>query len=237
MNVSQSTYAIRNGMNAWFLGTGGTDPYTYAVAPGGVGGTINSSTGEYTAPSTGQGEDTIVVTDSLAATAEATIDVCLPIQLLCDIIQREMELQQGQVYLWDQKINIPIDDQLYIAVAVISCKPFANTTKFDSSGDAIQSVNMSALVSIDILSRGPDARDRKEEVLLALKSIYSQSQQEINSFYIGTISTDFVNLSEVDGAAIPYRFNISVRMQYFFRKSKAVPYFEEIDDVEVTSEP
>jgi hypothetical protein len=47
----------------------------------------------------------------------------------------------------------------------------------------------------------------------------------------------FVNLSMIDGDAIPYRFNISVNMQYFVRKVKAVAYFDDFADVEVTTEP
>lgn len=98
---------------------------------------------------------------------------------------------------------------------------------------------MLATLDIDIISRGPEARDRKEEIILALNSIYAQSQQEGNSFYIGKLppSARFVNLSNIDGAAIPYRFRISVNLQYAFVKSKAIDYFDTFSTVQETIQP
>lgn len=152
------------------------------------------------------------------------------LELFCSIIQHEMDLERGQVYLWDQKINIPVDSALYIAVGVLSCKPFGNTRRMVGTVDALSeelSVNMQATLSVDILSRSAQARDRKEEVILALNSTYSQQVQNGNGFYIAPISSGFVNLSEIDGAAIPYRFNISVNIQYQVTKTREIDYYEE----------
>jgi hypothetical protein len=98
---------------------------------------------------------------------------------------------------------------------------------------------MLARVDIDIISRGPAARDRKEEVLLALNSIYAQQQQAANSLFFArlpAIGTGFINLSEVDGAAIPYRYRITVNMQYTFTKVKAAPFYSQFDPVEVAAD-
>ena len=236
ISISAGTLALAPNLYTSFLGLGGTAPYTYSVIPGGAGGTINSSTGAYVAPSV-FGTDVVQVTDATSATAEATVLIGSPLDLFCDIIQTEMALSQGQVYLWDQKINIPGDSRLYVPVGILSCKPFGNSNKMDGNGNSIQSVNMSAVLSVDILSRGPEARDRKEEVILALQSNYAQSQQEINSFYVGKLSTAFVNLSLEDGAAIPYRFNISVQIQYAFTNIKPVPYYDNFSPVVVTTQP
>lgn len=228
--LTSSVTAMATGRQTSFLASGGVAPYVYSIAPGGAGGTINPSTGLYTAPLSTTGKDNIIVTDATLATATKSILSCTPLELFCDILQTEMGLAQGRVYLWDQKIDQPKDNGLYIAVGVLSCKPFGNNTPIDGSGaglNAVQSVNMFATLSVDIISRGPEARDRKEEVIMALNSIYSQSQQEANSFYIAKISSGFNNLSNIDGAAIPYRFNISVNMQYFVTKTKAVPYFDD----------
>ncbi len=218
-----------------FQADGGVEPYVYSVEAGGVGGTIGSSSGTYIAPSD-SGYDTIKVVDANLDEVTSTILVQGPLQLFCDIIQKEMDLENDQVYLWDQKVIIPKDYRLYIAVEVLSCKPFANNNEFQSNGTSLSSVNMQATLSVDIFSRGPSARDRKEEVILALMSNYAQSQQEANSFYVGKLSPTFTNLSNIDGAAIPYRFNISVNIQYFVIKSKAVPYYDDFENVEVTTE-
>lgn len=250
LSLSASYTAIGAGLQSSFLGAGGTEPYTYSVLPGGAGGSIeNGSTepGLYTAPSilssdASKSYDTVQVMDSLGATATLQILVGTPLLLFCDILQRELGLANGRVYLWDQKIMQPTDSGLYIAVGIMSSRTFGNANHPDGSGvglNAIQSVNVMDLMSIDIISRGPEARDRKTEVILALNSDYAQSQQELNSFRIGQLPAggQFINLSEIDGAAIPYRFRISANLQYFVRKVKAVPYIDDFAPVTITTEP
>lgn len=224
-----------------FSPLGGTGPFTWSVLPGGAGGTVNGS-GLYTAPATlnddpSKNTDIVKVQDSLSAVAQAPVMVGSPLELFCDVIQTEMGLAPGRVYLWDQKIFEPTDSGLWIAVAVMSPKPFANSNFHDTSGNSIQSVNMHVGLSIDVISRSISAVRRKEEVILALNSDYSNSQQELNGFRIFPISHAFVNLSEIDGAAIPYRFNISVNVQYQLTKSKAVPFYDTFAPAAVTTDP
>lgn len=232
LTVAQTSTAITPGAPASFQGIGGTSPYSYSVATGGAGGAINPTTGEYTGPAGFKSSpyfnvDTIFVNDSLGATASAEILVGSPLILFCDILAHELSIARSRVYLWDQKIMQPTDFGLYIAVSVARAKPFGNSNSFNGTDNTSdQYVNMLNTLDLDIISRGPEARDRKEEVILALNSLYSQQQQSANSFFIGTISSNFINLSEVDGAAIPYRFRISVNMQYAYRKQTAAPYYD-----------
>lgn len=250
LSIAGTKTALGPGLIASFLGAGGTTPYVYTVQDGGAGGTIDPSTGFYTSPVTVPTDpklqyDTIVVTDATAATASIQILVGDPLLLFCEIIQSEMGLAPGRVWLWDQKIFQPTDSDLYIPVSVLTCKPFANVTRpaiIDGVQDwsqATQNVNMQATLALDIISRGPAARVRKEEVILALNSIYAQQQQEGNSFYIGKLpaGSQFRNLSLVDGAAIPYRFNISVNIQYTVSKTKQIPYFNTFATEAVSTDP
>lgn len=230
--LTQTATAVGVNSPASFLAAGGTPPYVYSIQPGGAGGSIDSSIGSYVAPAVVNSDptkdfDTILVTDSLAATATAQILVGTPLILLCEIIQSEMDLAPGRVYLWDQKIMQPTDFDLYVAVSVPNPRPFANSRTQSSDGiTVVQSVNMYAAIDIDIISRGPAARDRKEEIILALNSTYSQQQQQANSFFVGTLSTAFVNINDIDGAAIPYRYRISIGMQYMVSKVKTPPFYD-----------
>lgn len=247
VTLAQTITALVPGLTSSFLASGGSPAYAYSVRPNGAGGTINSSSGLYTAPakvgSTPQSlYDTIQAVDSLGNVGVAQILVGTPMLLFCEIIQNQMGLAPGRVYLWDQKITEPTDSSLYVAVSVPRCKPFANNIIPDGSGSGmnqIQCVNMMATMDIDIISRGTDARDRKEEILTSLLSIYSQQQQEINSFSIGRLpaSASFLNLSQVDGAAIPYRYKISVNMQYSFTKTTPIPYFSTFQAPTISIDP
>lgn len=235
LSILSNSQAVLPGNTTPFSGTGGTAPYVYSVVGGGAGGSINPSTGMYTAGVL-TGSDTILVTDAALATATKTVYIMNALELFCDILQVEMGLAAGRVYLWDQKINSPNDNDLFITVGVVSCKPFANSNQWDGT-NSVQSVNMFATLSVDVNSRGPAARDRKEEVILALNSNYAQTQQELNGFYIAKVSSGFANLSQEDGAAIPYRFNISVNIQYAVKKIKAVGYYDTFAPVYVSTDP
>lgn len=245
ISVQQLVTALSPGLSTSVGAQGGTAPYVFTIVPGGAGGTIDSSSGEYTAPGniplTPQTSiDTIQVTDSLNAFGYGKIKICTALLLFCDILQNQLGLDDNHIYVWDQKINQPIDSGLYIAVSVQSCKPFGNNISFDGTGSGLvanQSVNMWAHIDVDIISRGPAARDQKEFVVMALNSLYSEQQQEANSFHISRLSTAFINLSNIDGAAIPYRFKISWGMQYTVTNNQSVPYFDSFETPSVATNP
>jgi hypothetical protein len=225
-------------LSVGYTGSGYTLPITFSVKAGGAGGTIDPG-GLYHAPNA-KGIDTIVLTDAslTPVTAEVTVITTGVLEIFCNIIQTELGLTSDRVWLWDQKIMQPKDHGLYIAVQVVSCKPFSNTRQSSSDGlDAVQSTNFQATLQLDIISRGVDARDRKEEVLMALNSVYSQQQQTANGFFIAPISSQFNNLSQEDGAAIPYRFNITCNILYSVTKIKTVPYYDTFSVVSVTTDP
>lgn len=234
--LTAATFALAPRFTTYFLGISGTAPYVYSVIPGNAGGTINSSTGLYTAPTT-TGFDLVQVTDALGHTATATMLIGTPVELFCDVIMREMNLDQSQVYLFNEKYDVPNDSRLYIAVGVFNPKAFGNSNKMDANGNSFQVVNMMTTLSVNVMSRDRSAMDRREEVILALNSDYARSQCEINNFYISSIPVSLVNLSEADGDAVLNRFNISVNIQYLVMKTKAVPYFDTFSTVGVTTEP
>lgn len=233
LTLTQSATATTPNVQASFLAIGGTAPYTYSVAANGAGGAVNATTGVYLAPvavspNPSQLYDTIVVTDSSTPqqSTRARILVGTPLLMLCDIIRNQLGLSADRVYLWNQKIMQPTDDGLYIAVSVPTYKYFGNVNEQSANGLTQQQfVAVRALVDIDIISRGPAARDRTHEVVMALNSVYAQQQQDANSFSIGRIPTNVLNLSMVDGAAIPYRYKFSIGMQFAASKTQPMPYF------------
>lgn len=229
LTATATTLAVSPNITSSFLGVGGVSPYTYSVRPGGAGGTI-VSTGVYTAPAALNSNpalttDVVVIADSVGSKAYLTIKICSPPQLVVDVIQTVMGLEPDQVYLWDQKINIPTDSRLYVALGIASCKPFGNSNFADGNGNTVQSLNVMAMLDLFVFSRSSLARDMKEQVVMTFNSQYAESQMEANSFYISPLTTQFVNISEIDGAAIPYKFHLNMAIQYFVTKTLAEPYY------------
>lgn len=232
LSLSSNYTAMKNGgLTIPFQASGGTEPYVYSVNVGGVGGTI-SSTGIYTSPIGSFGNDVVKVTDALLAESTKTIRVLPPIGLLADILQNQLNLDDDQVWIFNQKINQPKNYDLFLVLNEISCKPFSNVSR-ETDGQTKSFTNFLSMIDINIQSRGPSAMYRKEEVILALMSVYSRQQQELNSFSIGRISTNFISLSNLDGSAIPYRYVISMMMQYAVSSTKNVEFYNDFPDVEL----
>lgn len=245
MNVQPSSLALRPGRSYNFGVVSGVAPFTWSLSQNQSGGSIDADTGAYTAgPSLGV--DIVQVTDSTTPTplmAQATVGVDTVLQLVGDIIANFLGLSSDQYWLWDQKVDIPNDSRLYVILSVVSERAFGQSNFHDGGASddspltSVQGVNIAARIGIDILSRGTSARDMKDQVLLALNSDYSESQQELNQFYLGRSSTSFVNLSQVDGAAIPYRFHIEANVQYAVSKTTTVPYFDTFETPDIVTEP
>lgn len=157
------------------------------------------------------------------------------LQHVCDIIQTELDLLEGMVFIYNQKINVPSMSGLFVAVGVQSLKMIGVTTKTVGSVQT-QSANVNAVLTIDMMSKDLSAFDRKEEVIMALTSTYAQQLQEKYGFLIARHPLTFNNLSDIEGAAIPYRFQISVQVQYAVTKQTAIDYFDQFSNT-ISTDP
>jgi hypothetical protein len=234
MSVLVNNAAIGINVPIQFVATGGTAPYVYSLDTGSVG-SVDASTGNFSSPDSGSA--TVSALDSLGAdVGSASVAVLTVFQLICDIIQSEMGLSPGRVWIWDQKIFEPTDQGLFIVANVLSQKSFSNSKSYDGSGSGLnvtQGANMFAQLSLDIKSRNMDAVDRLPEVVLALNSDYAKTQMEANSFFLAPLPQSMINLSESDGSAIPYRFNLTVNVQWIYNKTKATNYFDTFPVTEI----
>jgi hypothetical protein len=232
LSLAVSSTIMTPGNKIRLEASGGTVPYTYSLAPDGDGGSI--LTGGYYQASLSliKGYQTIIVTDNLGATAEKTIYILSQPQLLCQIIKTFMGLSDDQVYLYNQKFDYPKDNRIYVAVKIQTIKPFGSSSKYYGTYEEL-STNVMASLSIDIMSKSMEALTRKEEVILALRSQISQRIQVDNSFKVGELPTSFTDLSQIEGSAIPYRFNISVNMHYALMVTKNTDYYENFEEIDL----
>ena len=241
MSIYQNLTTVMPRVLALFTASGGTAPYVYSVVAGGAGGTINSSTGVYTAPDElnidpAKSFDTIISTDAALVEQTTTINISSHLGMLCDIIRTELSLDADQVIIFDQKYTIPNDSRLYITVGEISSKAFASSNREEEISGGyyeVQTTNVRSIVSINIASKSIEALFKKLQVHMALSSYYSQKQQESSSFQIAKISSMINNISSIDGIAIPYRFNFTLSVQYAETKLKLIEYYDTFSNVSV----
>ena len=75
------------------------------------------------------------------------------------------------------------------------------------------------------MSQNREALERKEEVLMAINSMYSQGIQEKNSFKIFR-NPSIEDLSALEGAAMLKRYELSVVVFSWYSKVKLADYYE-----------
>lgn len=231
----QNITACRPGLAIPFGAAGGTPPYVYSLAALGAGGTIDASTGLYTAPATAPVSpanpiDRVIVTDAALATSTGNILIGDPLVLFCEVLARQAGLASNRVWIYNQKINEPTDSNPYIVVQILSVKPFGNSCRMDDDGNELRTANLHIMLSLDIKSRSINAMAVRDKLVYGLVGQYPESQQELNSFYISPLISNMLNLGELDGAAIPYRYNATASLQYAVSNLAAVPYFGTFND-------
>lgn len=152
-----------------------------------------------------------------------------PIKQICKILQTQLALTNEQIWIYNQKRDIPNDFGIYYVVRYDGQRIIGNIRREYETTTGLmeyQSVHNLAMFSVDILSRSSQARDAKDQVIMALNSTYSQQVQEANGFQIARNSFQVTNTSEVEGVAELNRFSISFNVTYMSEMTKSIDYFD-----------
>lgn len=151
-----------------------------------------------------------------------------PGKIVQDIIQSEMGLLDGQVMFTNQKIFIPTDG-LYIVVSYVGpSKVVAVNSGWDGTGldlVEVQSINMLHMIQIDIMSFDDEARTRKEEIAMALNSIFSEQQQELYNMQIARHIGAMIDRSFLEETKMVTCYTMTVLTSSVNRKTKNVDYY------------
>ena len=179
-------------------------------------------------------------------------------KIILDIIIKEMELPKHHGSD-DRNREIPVGvigfndsvlgatEKLQIAVQNVGSFPYSSRTIVTpvEGQDQMQEENIVTSaedIQIDIMSKNLDARQRRFEILMALKSIYSQQMQEKEGFKIHRIPQTFTNSSGAEGGSNLNRFSVVVRCFTCYNKIKiSSEYFNDfsarVDDEDTIDQP
>jgi hypothetical protein len=152
-----------------------------------------------------------------------------PIKILADIIQNQMALEDEQVLVYNQKWDLRPNYDLFVSVAVAGpSSPIGNTRRYVATEQGglkeVQKLHTYEPFNIEIFSRDASALKRRNDLLLALGSTFSQQQQEKYGMRIDTIGS-LQDLSSLEGTAILNRYRQSIGVYYTCTKEADVDYF------------
>lgn len=152
--------------------------------------------------------------------------------ILADIIKRELDLADGRVLIYNQKLVLPNVQGLFVWLSYNSSRVYGVNYELESQDITLSekgTVSFIENISVNIMSRNMEAFNRKEEVVLALNSNYSRRQQEINDIKIANIPNVFIDISEVETSARLNRYQINFDVYSKKTKSRDVEFFDKFN--------
>jgi len=158
------------------------------------------------------------------------------IKVVANIIMKELgltppgdppseETDDNRVFIYNQNFTIPTYKDMFIVLSESPGKVIANVNRYDGDGEntkEVQELIMQREINIDVMSRDDEARNRKEQVLMALASNYSQQEQEKNGMRIFGHSVSFIDVSENEGGSRLFRYRASLFLHVKYSKEKAI---------------
>jgi hypothetical protein len=178
-----------------------------------------------------------------------------PILILADVIQHELGLKDGQVMTAYQRFTIPteglfivltyagpsqiigsadeiVDDQ---GLSPAPYNPLSGGSPPIPTGGMteIQSITILYTIQIDVMAFSDDdgtnqARSRKEEVAMAVNSVYSQQNQEENQMQISRQPGPFRDTSFLESTEFLQRYTTDVRVTAATTKTKPADYYNDL---------
>ena len=156
-----------------------------------------------------------------------------PLKIIGDILINFMELDEEQIFIYNQDFNLPEISGLFIVLDRGLAKTFSTTNQFIPAVEGVSTAqqNITSLRKenyiINIMSKNDEARLREYEVDLALKSNFSENQQGIYQFKIATINDGNSNVSNLEGAGMYTRFAIDISLFAHYSKTIEAPFYDD----------
>lgn len=150
------------------------------------------------------------------------------LDIIKQIIDSEMDMPQGRVWAYNADMELPKDSDLFIILFLKEQTPISNTVKYVSTSKGMeehQSINIKEEITISLVSRSTQARDRAFEVHMALNSFYSRHLQAKNKIHISILG-DVYDASFLEASSMLNRFDCRIRVFKSYDKIKAIDYFD-----------
>lgn len=151
------------------------------------------------------------------------------LKTVCDILKVGMNLQDDQIWIYNQKVDIPNDKRLYVVVSLKNETVIGNNIEEKDLTSGEEEVIWSNVVSdigIELFSYNVNALNRRYEVLSSMRSTYSVQKQEELNCNIGRRPIAFFDSSFLAPSARLYSFYFMYRLTHVESSAnRAVEYY------------
>lgn len=150
------------------------------------------------------------------------------LDILKQIIDRFLKMPPGRVFAYNGTQDLPQDNELFIVLSFMQRNPYANNSRqvpTETGMKEILTVNVAEDILISLMSRNTSARDRVQEVSMALKNYLSQYYQEKNRIHISTTG-EVQDSSFLEATARLNRFDVTCRVIRAYEKVIDIDYYD-----------
>lgn len=155
-------------------------------------------------------------------------------KLLCNIVQEFLGLSSDQVWIMNQKRDIPTDSRLYVVVSLRSSVPIGTPKRHVVGGEdsltVLHAYHAQETLQIDMISASQEATSRVPEVIMALSSDYALNLQELHGFKLATQPSSVNDTSAAEVTRNLFRTTIEVKCLRCYQTTKSVAYYEQFEN-------
>lgn len=159
------------------------------------------------------------------------------LKTICDILSTGLQIDPKQVWIYNQKIDIPADKKLYVVCKISEEKAFGVNLNYDGKGEGLKEntiINLRSIVSIETFSYGLLAYTRRYDILSAMRSTYSLQKQEALNFNISRAPLVFVEATFAAPTAKLYSFHYQYAVTHIHNSGqKEVDYYDNNFDPDI----
>lgn len=145
------------------------------------------------------------------------------LKTVCDILKKGMNLADDQIWIYNQKIDIPNDKRLYVVVSLKNETVIGNnidTENTEYGQDEVIWTNLLTDVGIELFSYNVNALNNRYKVLSSMRSTYSVQKQEELNCNIGRKPVTFFDSSFLAPSARLYSFYFLYRITHVENSAK-----------------
>lgn len=156
---------------------------------------------------------------------------------ICDILKVGMNLQDDQIWIYNQKVDIPNDKRLYVVVSLKTETVIGNNIEekdVTSGQDEVIWSNIVSDVGIELFSYNVNALNRRYEVLSSMRSTYSVQKQEELNCNIGRRPIAFFDSSFLAPSARLYSFYFMYRITHVENSARPIEYYDDFSRADMS---
>ena len=159
------------------------------------------------------------------------------LKTVCDILKVGMNLQDDQIWIYNQKVDIPNDKRLYVVVSMKSETVIGNNIEeknvYEGQDEVVWS-NVVSDIGIELFSYNVNALNRRYEVLSSMRSTYSVQKQEELNCNIGRRPVAFFDSSFLAPSARLYSFYFMYRITHVENSARPIDFYDDFSRADMS---